>query len=205
MNDSATPEGDNTSKPLAQGRALRLHAYGGTDSLKVDMVHALEPGPDQVLVQVKAAGINGIDWKVREGYLRERFNLVLPATLGIEMSGVVLRVGSNVKDVSVGERVMAALGGLGAYADHLVINAEKLIKTPAGLSDIHAAAVPVAAMTAWQVLQVAEFDLPGKTGAHPRRGWWRRQLRCSIRQGGRRDRLCHSLDKGRGRCPCPRC
>lgn len=162
MNDSATPEGDNTSKPLAQGRALRLHAYGGTDSLKVDMVHALEPGPDQVLVQVKAAGINGIDWKVREGYLRERFNLVLPATLGIEMSGVVLRVGSNVKDVSVGERVMAALGGLGAYADHLVINAEKLIKTPAGLSDIHAAAVPVAAMTAWQVLQVAEFDLRGR-------------------------------------------
>lgn len=162
MNHSATPERDNTSKPLAQGRALRLHAYGGTDSLKVDTVHAPEPEPDQVLVQVKAAGINGMDWKVREGYLRERFNLVLPATLGIEMSGVVLRVGSNVKDVSVGERVMAALGGLGAYADHLVINAEKLIKTPANLSDIDAAAVPVAAMTAWQVLQVAEFDLRGK-------------------------------------------
>ena len=78
------------------------------------------------------------------------------------MSGVVLKLGVNVKGLSVGERVMAALGGLGAYADHLVINAEKLVKTPATLSDIDAAAVPVAAMTAWQVLQVAEFDLRDK-------------------------------------------
>lgn len=162
MTHSAALERDNSTEPLAKDRALRLHAYGGADSLKVDTVHAPEPGPDQVLVQVKAAGINGMDWKVREGHLRERFNLVLPATLGIEMSGVVLKVGSNVKDVSVGERVMAALGGLGAYADHLVINAEKLIKTPPNLPDIDAAALPVAAMTAWQVLQVPEFDLQGK-------------------------------------------
>ncbi|MER9593008.1 NADP-dependent oxidoreductase [Mesorhizobium australicum] len=149
-------------QPLGPGRALRLQAYGGADSLKVDTVPVPEPGPDQVLVQVKAAGVNGMDWKVREGYLRERFNLTLPATIGIEMSGVVLKLGTNVKGLSVGERVMAALGGLGAYADHLVINAEKLVKTPATLSDIDAAAVPVAAMTAWQVLQVPEFDLRGK-------------------------------------------
>ncbi|WP_051355315.1 NADP-dependent oxidoreductase [Mesorhizobium erdmanii] len=149
-------------QPLGPGRALRLQAYGGTDSLKVDTVPAPEPGPDQVLVLVKAAGVNGMDWKVREGYLRERFNLTLPATIGIEMSGVVLKLGANVKGLSVGDRVMAALGGLGAYADHLVINAEKLVKTPATLSDIDAAAVPVAAMTAWQVLQVPEFDLRGK-------------------------------------------
>jgi NADPH:quinone reductase-like Zn-dependent oxidoreductase len=86
----------------------------------------------------------------------------LPATLGIEMAGVVLRTGSNVEGVRVGDRVMAALGGLGAYADHLLINAEKLVKTPAVLSDIDAAAAPVAAMTAWQVLQVADFDLRGR-------------------------------------------
>lgn len=151
-----------STQPLGSGRALRLQAYGGIDSLKVDTVPAPEPGPDQVLVQVKAASVNGMDWKVREGYLRERFNLSLPATLGIEMSGVVLQIGSNVTGVSVGDRVMAALGGLGAYADYLVINPDKLVKTPAALSDIDAAAVPVAAMTAWQVLQVADFDLRGK-------------------------------------------
>ncbi|MEH2534145.1 NADPH:quinone reductase-like Zn-dependent oxidoreductase [Bradyrhizobium sp. AZCC 1588] len=150
------------SEPLGSGRALRLQAYGGTESLKVDWVSAPEPGPDQVLVQVKAAGVNGIDWKIREGYVRDKFKLSLPATLGIEMAGVVLRTGSNVEGVRVGDRVMAALGGLGAYADHLLINAEKLVKTPAVLSDIDAAAVPVAAMTAWQVLQVADFDLRGR-------------------------------------------
>lgn len=153
---------DQASEPLASGRALRLQAYGGADSLKVDTISTPEPGPDQVLVQVKAAGVNGMDWKVREGYLRDRFNLSLPATLGIEMSGVVLQIGSNVKGVAVGDRVMAALGGLGAYADHLLINAAKLVTTPAGLSDIDAAAVPVAAVTAWQVLQVADFDLRGR-------------------------------------------
>jgi NADPH:quinone reductase-like Zn-dependent oxidoreductase len=150
------------SEPLGSGRALRVQAYGGTESLKVDRVSAPEPGPDQVLVQVKAAGVNGIDWKIREGYVRDKFKLSLPATLGIEMAGVVLRTGSNVEGVRVGDRVMAALGGLGAYADHLLINAEKLVKTPAALSDIDAAAVPVAAVTAWQVLQVADFDLRGR-------------------------------------------
>jgi NADPH:quinone reductase-like Zn-dependent oxidoreductase len=150
------------SHPPGSGRALRLQAYGGTESLQVDIVAAPEPGPDQVLVQVKAAGVNGIDWKIRQGYLRDMFKLPLPATLGIEMSGIVLQTGSNVKSVAVGDRVMAALGGLGAYADHLVIDAEKLVKTPVGLSDIDAAAIPVAAMTAWQILQVPEFDLRGK-------------------------------------------
>ena len=154
--DAAPPQ------PLGSGRALRLQAYGGTDSLKVDTVAAPVPDPDQVLVQVKAASVNGVDWKVREGYMRQRFNLTLPATLGIEMSGVVLKVGANVTSVNVGDRVMGALGGLGAYADYLVINSEKLVKTPATLSDVDAAAVPVAAMTAWQVLQVAGFDLKGK-------------------------------------------
>jgi len=153
---------DPAPEPLSPGRALRLQAYGGTETLKVDIVPAPEPGPDQVLVQVKAAAVNGIDWKIREGYVRDKFKLSLPATLGIEMSGVVLQTGSDVKGVKVGDRVMAALGGLGAYADHLVIDADKLVKTPAALSDIDAAAVPVAATTAWQVLQVADFDLRGR-------------------------------------------
>jgi NADPH:quinone reductase-like Zn-dependent oxidoreductase len=144
------------------GRALRLQAYGGADSLRVDFVPAPVPGPNQVVVQVKAAGVNGIDWKVRQGFLREKFNLTLPSTLGIEMSGVVLQVGTNVTTAQVGDRVMAALGGLGAYADHLLIGAEKLVKTPAGLTDVQAAAVPVAAMTAWQILRAPGLDLIDK-------------------------------------------
>lgn len=91
-----------------------------------------------------------------------RLTLSLPATLGIEMAGVVLRTGPGVKGLKRGDRVMAALGGVGAYAHHLVINAEKLVLTPSALSDVEAAAIPVAAMTAWHVIQAADFDLSGR-------------------------------------------
>ena len=153
---------DFTSGPLADGRALRLQSYGGPESLTVDQVSTPEPGPGQALVQVKAAGVNGIDWKIREGHLRERFKLSLPATLGIEMAGVVLRTGPGVTGLKPGDRVMAPLGGVGAYADYVVIDAEKLVLTPPALSDGAAAAIPVAAMTAWHVIQAADFDLSGR-------------------------------------------
>lgn len=147
---------------ISTGRALRLHVYGGPESLTVDHVPVPEPGPGKVLVQVKAAGVNGVDWKIREGYVRNLFQLTLPATLGIEMAGVVLRTGPGVEGVKAGDRVMAALGGIGAYADHLVIDADKLVLTPPALSDVAAAAIPIAAMTAWHVIQAADFDLSGR-------------------------------------------
>ena len=153
---------DVTSSLPADGRALRLHAYGGLKSLTVDRVSAPEPGPGKVLVQVKAAGVNGVDWKIRGGYVRHIFKLDLPATLGIEMAGIVLRTGPGVKGLKTGDRVMAALGSCGAYADHLVIDAEKLVLTPSTLSDVKAAAIPIAAMTAWHVIQAADFDLSGR-------------------------------------------
>lgn len=162
MHHSPTPERDNISEPRVNGRALRLHAYGGPEALTVDQVPAPEPGSGEVLVSVKAAAINGIDWKIREGYLRERFKLTLPATLGIEMAGVVLQTGPGVTRVKAGDRVMAALGGVGAYTDFLVIDAEKLVLTPQTLSDVEAAAIPVAAMTAWHVIEAADFDLSGR-------------------------------------------
>src|SRR5437763_4636491 len=136
--------GGATSEPVAHGRALPLQAYGGPESLTVDRVSAPEPGPGEVLVSVKAAAVNGIDWKIREGYVRNIFKLALPATLGIEMAGVVLRTGPGVEGLKPADRVMAALGGCGAYADHLIIDAEKLVPTPSALSEVAAAAIPIA-------------------------------------------------------------
>jgi NADPH:quinone reductase-like Zn-dependent oxidoreductase len=162
MSHSVTPDTGNSSIPTPIGRALRLQAYGGPETLVVDQVTATEPGPGEVLVSVKAAAVNGIDWKIREGYLRERFKLTLPSTLGIEMAGIVLQTGPGVTQVKAGDRVMAALGGVGAYTDFLVINAEKLVLTPEGLSDVEAAAIPVAAMTARHVIEAVDFDLSGR-------------------------------------------
>lgn len=136
-------------------RAVLIRAYGGADAAEVGEIAKPEAGPGQVLVRVRAAGVNGIDWKVREGFVRNAFPLQLPAVLGIELAGVVEAVGPGASRFQVGDRVMGPLGGLGAYADFVTVNEANLILTPDGLDDAHAAAIPVAAVAAWQSLHHA--------------------------------------------------
>ena len=136
-------------------RSLQLMQYGGPDSVRIADLPTPVAGPGQVLVRVHAAGVNALDWKVREGYVKDAFPLPLPAVLGIELAGVVEQVGSDVSHLSVGDRVMGSLGRLGAYADLVAVDADKLALLPAGLSMVQAAALPVAAVSAWQSLHLA--------------------------------------------------
>lgn len=136
-------------------RALTLHRYGGPESTRLTAVAAPSPGPGQVLVSVRAAGLNALDWKVREGFVRDAFPLALPAVLGIELAGVVEAVGPGATRFQPGDRVMGALGGLGAYADLVAVDEARLAPTPAALTDTAAAALPVAALAAWQSLYFA--------------------------------------------------
>ncbi|MEO6918747.1 MAG: zinc-binding dehydrogenase [Collimonas sp.] len=136
----------------AMTRALRIHAYGGVEALQLDTLAIPVAGEGEVVVRVRAAGINGLDWKIRDGLVRDAFPLPLPATLGLELAGEIVETGPGVNGFAVGERVMAALGGLGAYADYVVVAADKIAPVPAGLDDVRAAAMPVAALTAWQSL-----------------------------------------------------
>ena len=133
-------------------RTLRVHNYGGADAVQIDQTPVPQAGRDEVVVRVHAAGINGLDWKIRDGALKEVFQLPLPITLGVELAGVVTALGADVTSLRIGERVMGALGSLGAYADHVAIAAGKLARIPDALNDVQAAAMPVAAMTAWQAL-----------------------------------------------------
>lgn len=136
-------------------RGVQVLAYGGADAVRVSEIAKPEAGQGQVLVRVRAAGVNGIDWKVREGYVRDAFPLQLPAVLGIELAGVVEAVGPGASRFKVGDRVMGLLGGLGAYADVVAVNEANLSRTPDGLDDVQAAALPVAAVAAWQSLNHA--------------------------------------------------
>ena len=144
-------------------RALRIHAYGGSDVVHIDHIPVPDAGPGEVVVHVRAAGVNPVDWKIRDGLLRDAFPMALPAVLGIELAGEVSAVGSGVTALAVGDRVMGSLGGWGAYTDHVVIAANQLTLTPAGLDDVQAAAIPVAALTAWQALFEAGELKPGQT------------------------------------------
>lgn len=136
-------------------RAVLIRAYGDASAVEVADIAKPEPKEGQVLVRVRAAGINGLDWKVREGYVRDAFPLQLPAVLGIELAGVVEAVGVGVTRFRAGDRVMGPLGGLGAYADFVAVDEGNLSRTPQQLDDVHAAAIPVAAVSAWQSLHHA--------------------------------------------------
>jgi len=136
-------------------RALVLTEYGGTQAVQVMNVVAPAVAAGQVLVRVHAAGVNALDWKVREGTVRDAFPLQLPTVLGIELAGVVEAVGAGVTRLQVGDRVMGALGGLGAYADIVALNEANLSLVPDALNFVQAAALPVAAVAAWQSLNFA--------------------------------------------------
>ncbi|QQN37195.1 NADP-dependent oxidoreductase [Rahnella aceris] len=143
-------------------RAVLIRHYGGADAAQVAAIEKPAPGQGQVLVRVLAAGVNGIDWKVREGQVRNAFPVPLPIVLGAEMAGVIDAVGPGASRFRVGDRVMGAIGGLGAYAEFVTINEANLSPTPEGLDDIHAAAIPVAAVSAWNSLHHAGPLYPGQ-------------------------------------------
>ena len=136
-------------------RAVLIRAYGDADAAEVAEIATPHAGQGQVLVRVRAAGVNGIDWKVRAGYVRDAFPLQLPAVLGIELAGVVEAVGPGASRFRVGDRVMGPIDGLGAYADVVAVHEANLSRAPEALADVQAAAIPVAAVAAWQSLHHA--------------------------------------------------
>jgi NADPH:quinone reductase-like Zn-dependent oxidoreductase len=135
-------------------KAIRIHAYGGVENLHYDDVLRPEPQAGQVLVRVHAAGVNPIDWKIREGYFQQMLDLPLPVIIGQDIAGVVAAVGSGVTTLHLGQDVygIADMQLSGAYAEYALGYAEAIAPMPHTLDYIHAAAVPIAAMTAWQAL-----------------------------------------------------
>jgi NADPH:quinone reductase-like Zn-dependent oxidoreductase len=136
-------------------QALTLNAYGGADAATISTIAAPVAQAGQVLVRVRAAGLNALDSKVREGDVRDAFPIALPAVLGIELAGVVEAVGPGTSRFRVGDRVMGPLGGLGAYAELVAVNEANLATTPEALDDLTAASLPVAVLAAWQSLHFA--------------------------------------------------
>lgn len=136
-------------------RAVLVRAYGGASAAEVAQIAKPSAGDGQVLVRVRAAGVNGIDWKFREGLVQKAFPVQLPAVLGIELAGTVEAVGPGASRFQVGDRVMGPLGRLGAYAEFVPVAESNLVHTPEALDDMQAAAIPVAAVAGWLSLHQA--------------------------------------------------
>jgi NADPH:quinone reductase-like Zn-dependent oxidoreductase len=135
-------------------KAVRIHSYGGPDVLTYEDVPRPTAGPNQVLVRVHAASVNPVDWKIRAGYLKEHVPLSLPVTLGLDFSGVIEGVGLGVQGFKAGDEVYAMIdmGRDGTYAEYAVVDASVVAPKPRRHDHVHAAAFPLAGLTAWHGL-----------------------------------------------------
>jgi NADPH:quinone reductase-like Zn-dependent oxidoreductase len=143
---------------MATMKAVRIHAYGGPEVLRHEDAPVPEPRQGDVLVRVHAAGVNPVDWKARQGYLRQMIDYPLPMIPGWDVAGVVERLGPGAQGFAVGDEVFARpdLSRDGAYAEYLAVRATELARKPRTLDFVQSAAVPLAALTAWQAL----FEAP---------------------------------------------
>ena len=131
-------------------KAVRIERYGNEEVVEIAEVERPKPGAGQVLVKVKAAAVNPVDWKIREG-LGEMFGLKPPLILGCEVAGTVKTVGDNVEDFSPGHDVYGYLGAYsGGYAEYVAAPASEFVRKPKQINFDAAAAVPVGALTASQ-------------------------------------------------------
>ncbi len=150
---------------MADMKAIRFHAYGGPEVLVMENVPLPQIGTGEVLVKVSGAGVNPLDWKVREGHTKDWLAHQLPLIPGWDVSGVVEDTASDVTDFRKGDAVYGMLDFRrnGAYADYVATESFHLALKPKTMDGVNAGAVPLAALTAWQLL----FDLaelkPGQT------------------------------------------
>jgi NADPH:quinone reductase-like Zn-dependent oxidoreductase len=135
-------------------KAVQIHSYGGPEVLAYEDVALPEIAADEVLIQVYAAAINPVDWKIREGYLKDFLPHKLPLILGWDVSGVVAAIGADVTTFKPGDQVYSRpnLERNGTYAEYVAVKASEVALKPKNIDHIHAAAVPLAGITAWHAL-----------------------------------------------------
>ncbi len=133
-------------------RAVLLNNYGGPETLLWKETPIPAVNNDEILINVKAAGINPLDWKLREGIIKDRMQL--PFILGCDVAGIVHAVGNNVTQFKKNDEVYAMLDMSkgGGYAEFVTTKASLVALKPKTLSFEKAASVPLASLTAWQAL-----------------------------------------------------
>lgn len=135
-------------------KAIVIDNYGGKDQLKEREVEKPTINENQALVEIHATSINPIDWKLREGYLKDMLPWEFPIILGWDAAGVIVEVGKNVKHFKVGDRVFArpATTRQGTYAEFVPVESDLLAHMPESMSFEQGAAIPLTGLTAYQCL-----------------------------------------------------
>lgn len=151
-------------------KAVQITGFGGPEVLQVLDAAAPTAEPGTVVVKVAAAGVNPVDWKIREGYMKDLMPWTFPATLGNEIAGVVESVGPGVEGFAPGDEVYGSTGPRGAFAEQVAIPAAILAKKPASLDMVETAALPVAVVTSWSALTAGDVGKGSRVLVHAAAG-----------------------------------
>jgi len=136
-------------------KAVRIHQYGGPEVLTLEDVPRPEAGAGEVLVAIRASGVNPADWKIRAGLFKDFMPLRFPVILGFDFAGEVEGVGAGVTGFKRGDAVYGT--AMGTYAEYVAAKVAEVGLKPRTVDFVKAATIPVAAQTAWQAL----FDVGG--------------------------------------------
>jgi alcohol dehydrogenase len=135
-------------------KAFLVDRYGKKDNTRIGVVPDPVLREDDVLVQIRAAGVNPLDSKLRDGEFKLLLKFQMPLILGNDLAGVVVRVGPKVRNFKPGDEVYARPNAwrIGAFAEFIAINEADLAPKPKSLTMEEAASIPLVALTAWQAL-----------------------------------------------------
>jgi len=140
-------------------KSARIKGYGSArDVIEIEQNAPVphDPYEEKVLVKIKAAGVNPIDWKISEGYMQQIMPIEFPATPGGDFSGIVEKAGAGVSDIKQGDEVYGqssvVIGGSGTFTEMTLTNADNIAQKPKTLSHEEAAGLPTVGVTAWQAL-----------------------------------------------------
>src|SRR5215208_301728 len=140
-------------------KSAQISKYGSSEVIEINQ-NTSEPtvSSGKVLVIIKAAGVNPVDWKIREGGMQQIISLRFPSILGIDFSGVIKQIGEDLypSDFKQGDEVYGQAGvisgGSGAFAEMALVNTESIANKPKSLSHAEAAALPLVGVSAWKAL-----------------------------------------------------
>ncbi|MEV4123905.1 NADP-dependent oxidoreductase [Nocardia sp. NPDC049707] len=135
-------------------KRIQYHEYGGPEVMRFEDFAPARPGTDEVLVRVRAAAANPMDWSIRNGEMKIMTGRKFPRGLGHDFAGVVEAVGDGVTRLGIGDEVLggASIKAAGAFAEMVVAEAKGVVKKPASLSWEVAAAIPIVGLTARQAM-----------------------------------------------------
>lgn len=137
-------------------KAIAIQDFGGKENLAVVDLPTPEIAANEVLIEVRYTAVNPVDWKIREGYLKERLPHKFPLIPGWDAAGIIVSVGKNVKNFKPGDEVFAycrkPVVQWGTYAEYVSFDAENIALKPKNINFAQAAAIPLVSLTAWQSL-----------------------------------------------------